>query len=585
MLTTNRNYVRVANQSDLETKAYLVTKVQGKTIALFHHQDKIYAIDNRCPHMGFPLHRGSVDNCILTCHWHHARFDLNTGGTFDLWADDVRSFPVEIRDGEIWIDLTSHNDTKIHAKQRLSDGLEQNISLVIAKSVLALQSQKVDPTEIFQTGLDFGARYQKEGWGAGLTIHTAMMNILPYLDDRDRARALYHGIAAVSTECAGKPPRLPVQPLPNAENTDISLLQNWFRQFVEVRDTQGAERCLVSAIRMGAKRARIAEMLFAAVTDHRYIDTGHPLDFTNKALEALDAVNWDNAEIVLTSLVRGYTRASRMEESNSWRYPIDLVAILEKAFEELDTVLEIGKEKRGSWQKEDELITVLLGEDPQAIANSLLTALRDGATEEELASMVVNAAALRVAQFNTNNDFRDWNTAHHSFTFANAVDRSIARVPSKLLLRGVFDASMTVYLNRFLNVPPVRLPQSEARVTDPEELLKQLPELLNKQQQVNETGKLVANYLYSGGDPNKLLGMLGHLLLREDRDFHTIQEIEAAFRQYSQLKDKKVAPGCGNLVLVAAARYLAAHNPTRRSQEQTYQMAERLHKGEEVFVD
>ncbi|WP_198920714.1 hypothetical protein, partial [Anaplasma marginale] len=198
-----------------------------------------------------------------------------------------------------------------------------------------------------------------------------------------------------------------------------------------------------------------------------------------------------------------------------------------------------GKDKRGSWQKEDELVTVLLGEDPFAIVSELLNALRDGATEEQLSNTVVYAAALRIARFHTNNDFGDWNTAHHSFTFANAVDRAIARVPSKLLLRGVFDAAMTVYLNRFLNVPPVRLPQPDETVTDPQQLLKQLPELLNKQQQVNETGKLVAKYLYSGGDPNKLLAMLGHLLLREDRDFHTIQEIEAAFRQYSRLKDNK----------------------------------------------
>ncbi|MGF1486211.1 MAG: Rieske (2Fe-2S) protein [Prochloraceae cyanobacterium] len=581
MLTTNRNYVRVAKLSDVKTKGYLVTKIERQTIALFYHQDKIYAIDNRCPHMGFPLDKGSVDNCILTCHWHHARFDLNTGGTFDLWADDVRSFPVEIRDGEVWIDIKSHNDATTHAKQRLIDGIEQNISLVIAKSVLALLDRGVDRQEIFQTGLDFGVRYQKEGWGAGLTIHTAMMNIFPYLNDRDRARSLYHGIAAVSRECAGKPPRFAVQPLPNAENTDISLLQNWFRQFVEVRDSQGAERCLVSAIEMGADRAKIAEMLFTAVTDHRYIDAGHPLDFTNKALEALDAVNWKDAEIVLTSLVRGYTKADRMEESNSWRYPIDLVKILEKAFAELDTVLETGKDKRGSWDKEDELVTVLLGEDPSAIATELLNALGDGATEEQLSGTVVYAAALRVAQFNTNNDFRDWDTAHHSFTFANGVDRAIARVPSKLLLRGVFDAAMTVYLNRFLNVPPVRLPNPEKTVSDPEELLKQLPELLNQQQQVNETGKLVAKYLYSDGDPDKLLAMLGHLLLREDRDFHTIQEIEAAFRQYSRFKHKNA----GIHFLVAAARYLAAHSPTRRTQEQTYQMAERLHQGEEVFVD
>ena len=45
--------------------------------------------------MGFPLSKGSVHDGILTCYWHYARFDLETGGTFDLWADDVRTFPVE----------------------------------------------------------------------------------------------------------------------------------------------------------------------------------------------------------------------------------------------------------------------------------------------------------------------------------------------------------------------------------------------------------------------------------------------------------------------------------------------------------
>jgi nitrite reductase/ring-hydroxylating ferredoxin subunit len=63
-----------------------------------------FALDNRCPHMGFPLERGSVEDGILTCHWHHARFELASGCTFDLWADDVPTCPVEIRaGGEIWV--------------------------------------------------------------------------------------------------------------------------------------------------------------------------------------------------------------------------------------------------------------------------------------------------------------------------------------------------------------------------------------------------------------------------------------------------------------------------------------------------
>ncbi len=436
-----------------------------------------------------------------------------------------------------------------------------------------------DATEPFQMGLEFGVRYNKAGWSTGLTIHTCMMNLLPYLDTEDKPRALFQGLSAVANDSAGAPPQFVVHPLPNS-NVDLSTLKSWFCQFIEVRDSEAAQRSLVSAIRAGATSEQIADMLFTAATDHRYIDIGHTIDFINKALEALDAVGWQGAELVLASLVSGLANASRMEESNSWRYPVDLVAILASAFEQLPTALTTGQSRRGTWSGQDELVPILLGEDPQAIANSLLNALQSGCTEEQLASVVSYTAALRVARFHTNNDFSDWNSAHHPFTFANAVHQGLRRVPSMELLRGVFDAAMSVYLNRFLNVPPARLPEPKDLVQNPEELLKQLPDLLDRQQQVNEAGKLVARYLYSGGAVERLMAMLGKLMLRENRDFHVIQEIEAAFRQYTLLDQT-----AGIHVLVAAARYLAAHSPTMRSQGQTYQIADRLHKGDRLFEE
>jgi nitrite reductase/ring-hydroxylating ferredoxin subunit len=74
-----------------ELKARRMTVVRGGTCPLLvvHDRGKFFALDNRCPHLGFPLHRGSIEDGILTCHWHHARFDLASGGTFDLWADDI----------------------------------------------------------------------------------------------------------------------------------------------------------------------------------------------------------------------------------------------------------------------------------------------------------------------------------------------------------------------------------------------------------------------------------------------------------------------------------------------------------------
>lgn len=582
-------YVYAARLADVRAAGRLTVRVEGHTVVLFAAGERIYAVDNRCPHMGFPLDRGTVRDGILTCHWHHARFDLASGGTFDLWADDVRTFPVQVRDGGVWVDPSPPADLRERQHARLRDGLERNLSLVIAKAVLALlEGQGADPAEPFRIGLDFGVRYRGSGWGQGLTILACLMNLLPYLDPDDRPRALYHGLSAVAQDSAGHPPRFAVRPLPTLE-ADLPTLRRWFRELVEVRDAEGAERCLASAVRAGADDRQMADMLFAAATDHRYLQVGHVLDFTNKAFEALDIAGWKHAEPVLTSLAAAYAGADRMEEANAWRNPVDLVAILETAFEALPGAVRAGRERRGAWSGREALVKVLLGDDPQAIADGLLAALRGGCPEADLAGIVAYAAALRIARFHTSNEFTDWDTALHTFTFAHAVHQGLLRIgrprgsePYIPLLRGVFDAAMSVYLDRFLNIPPARLPEPDGTVAwDPEVLLMELSELLDRQQQVDEAGQLVAGHLYVGGDPKRLLAVLGGLLLREDRDFHTIQTVEAAFRQYALLRDRPEATH----VLVAAARYLAAHAPTARAQGQTYRIAVRLHRGERLFEE
>lgn len=578
MAQTPDGFVRVAELDEVRRRGLFSTQVNGHTVALVYHDERVYAVDNRCPHMGFPLDRGSVHDGILTCHWHHARFDLCSGGTFDQWADDVRAFPVEVRGDSVWVDVAERGDEQERQRQRLQVGLERDISLVTGKAVLALL-ERGDAAAPFRTGLEFGARYRQRGWGQGLTMHVCMMNLLPHLAAEDRPRALYHGLSAVARDCAGHPPRFMVSPLPGA-TPDLATLKRWFRQFVEVRDDEGAERCVVSAIRAGADHRQMADLLFAAVTHHRYVDVGHPADFTNKAFEALDIAGWELAEPVLTSLVAGYAGASRMEESNAWRYPIDLVAILERAFARLPAVVEQAR-PAGAWQGRAALVDVLLDDRPQATVDAMLDALAGGCTLAELASTVAYAASLRIARFHTSNEFGDWDTALHTFTFANAVHQGMRRAPSVELLRGVFDAAMSVYLDRFLNMPAARLPEPDGTGAEAEQALAALPGLLDRQQQVNQAGQAVARALYGGAAPDRVLAQLGHLLLREDRDFHTIQAVEAAVRQ-QQLLDN--GPERVN-VLVAAARYLAAHAPTVRSQGQTYQIAVRLHRGDELFEE
>lgn len=590
MSTTTRTdaFQRVASLTDVTKIGLHTVYVDDQVIVLVHHEGRIYALDNRCPHMGFPLDKGSVADGILTCHWHHARFDLCTGGSFDLWADDTPSFPVELRDGDIYVDATIHRPSLAQQKERLQVGLERNLSLVLAKGVISLIDESQDSRTPFAAGLEFGTRYRMQGWGQGLTMLTCFQNLLPSLRPEDRSKALTHGLAAVAADTAGRSPRFLVSPLPGG-SPELPLLKQWFRRFITVRDDEGAERCIVTALRAGAGPQAMADILFSAATDFRYVDVGHPLDFTNKAFEALDIVGWEQAEQVLTSLVPGYAAARRMEESNAWRNPIDLIVLLRDAFGQLPDALENGAAKRGSWQGRAALVPVLLEDDPQASIAGLLAALGAGATEVELASTVAYAAALRIARFHTSNEFGDWDTALHTFTFANAVHQGLRRLDGYtapdgylLLLRGVFDSAMSIYLDRFLNIPAARLPQSAAR-NGSAPALPGLEGLLNQQQQVNQAGNAVGEYLFRGGDATELRAELAGLLLREDRDFHTIQSVEAAFRQHDLLLAGGAPADEAVYVLVAAARYLAAHSPTVRAQGQTFGIARRLHRNEKLF--
>ncbi len=573
-------YVRVAALSDLTPDKGTVVRVQERAIALFLHQGRVYAVDNRCPHMGFPLQKGSVKDGILTCHWHNARFDLACGGTFDLWADDVRGYPVEVRGegeaAEVWLDPDPPlRDPIAYYRGRLYDGLRYNLRLVIAKAVIGLLGAGAPPEEALKVGADFGTRYSANGWGPGLTILTAMANILPYLRPEDHARALYQGLTHVARECAGSPPRFPLDALPSNE-TRAKTLKQWFRKFVDRRDADGAERCLRTAIDSGVPSAKVADMIFAACTDHLYRDVGNPMDFANKAFELLDKIGWENAGVVVTSLVRRLVNSGRMEESSAWRHPVDLAELLWKAFPTLSGALKEGRAKQGQWNERESLALTLLQDDPAASVEALTNALRAGASPQDLAGAVTYAAALRIAQFHTRNEFGDWDTVLHTFTYANAIQQAMNRAPSLELLRGVYDAAMSVYLDRFLNTPAASLPRTSGHgAVLPDDLL----DLLDRQQQVNEAGVLVSAALTARQSDGELLAALGQGLLREDADFHTFQSIEAAFRQYETLRGTEA----GRHVLVAAARYLAAHAPTPRAMGQTYQIAQRLHRGEALY--
>ena len=54
-------------------------RVGDKPIVFAKVEDEVFAFDDRCPHKGFPLHKGSLDGHTLTCAYHGGKFDIRSG--------------------------------------------------------------------------------------------------------------------------------------------------------------------------------------------------------------------------------------------------------------------------------------------------------------------------------------------------------------------------------------------------------------------------------------------------------------------------------------------------------------------------
>ena len=70
---------RPLNVAKLGEGEMAAVRLGDQPIVFAKVDDKIYAFNDRCPHKGFPLHKGSLDGHALTCAYHGGKFDIRNG--------------------------------------------------------------------------------------------------------------------------------------------------------------------------------------------------------------------------------------------------------------------------------------------------------------------------------------------------------------------------------------------------------------------------------------------------------------------------------------------------------------------------
>lgn len=562
---------------ELEGKPF---HVNGTHLAIFKSDDKFYAVDNRCPHMGYPMSEGSVRDGVLICHWHHWEFDLKSGGCFLASGDDLKAFPVEARDdGYLYVGLA--RGEREAAKRRVIDrgkralerGLKDRSTFFIAKAVTALRDAGATPKEVIHQGLYYGANKSSDGWSSGVAILTLAANLWEDLDPKDHNLFLVHGLAQVSRRTTGssRPYRAPFPR--TGEEHDLKTLKRWFRYFVDKRHSGAAERILLTLKDRGYSKSVIADFVFTAATDFYFTGDGHALDFGNKMFEALDYVDWDGAHEILRPIVVDLVGRTRHEETSRWA---DAVPVLEPIFTRLNDIWKQNQANEASLDI-SEFTQTMLGDDFVPIVAEIEEKLRAGVKPTDICRAMTYASAIRVARFHLKNE-GDWHDVANIYSYAHALYCAFQYASSAELLRGIFHGAVFLAYLRWLNMPAARIPKPGQRIDETydsaDKMLDRLQEFADFQK-VYEAEILVNQYLEEGHDVRKLRSTLAHILLREDAELHMFQVLEVAYRHYELSDD----PEEKRMHLLAATRYITAQKLMKNILWST-ENAERLARGE-----
>jgi len=542
-----QNWVKVAELREVpEGKPKAVQMGEGRSIALFNVDGKIYATDNQCPHMGYPLTRGTVRNGILTCDWHRRSFDLEGGGCFHVECDDLRTFPVDIRGSEIWIepgDLT-YRRAEEH-KQLLREGLLSEDRWTMSKAISLLLKGGVPEEEVMGTILEHVSRHIASSHGAeGGGDVSRLINGLRVgrrYTDADRL------IAVTTSACSAAGPaseRLEVVPLP--EPVTWEKISQWVRNFSYEGQSGRIERCLFTAYHKGDAE-KLRPLLFECAVEPHFIDLSHIPLYVSYLSEVIDEFGWERASDLVFYL-GAQLIGHRPEEPE--RYRRDAIQLMRQMLPTLENAdLERTDEFDG-----DAFVEALTSVNLQRSFEAVETVLTDGVKLERLITTLVLLAADRMAHTPVNVD-AGWENLTTELNLAASL-RSAQRVGgNKVAAKGIFHLAWQIFADRWINIPsrPLSQPLNEKKldVANEAEGIKHIIDTIETLN-VQEVGTRVLGYLNAGYCPERLIEQIGHTALWDDTGSEVLPTLRTVFEEW---KHAEGHPAQSQL-LVGLARYV-----------------------------
>jgi nitrite reductase/ring-hydroxylating ferredoxin subunit len=291
-----------------------VVRRGARQVLLIAAGERVFAIANRCPHEGYPLSEGTLGpDCVLTCDWHNWKFDLASGAAL-VGRDPVRTYPVALRNGQVYVDLAEPPAEQLRARALagLDAAMADNDRTRMARETARLERAGFDVREALAHAID-RCNGRLEG---GMThAHAAAADWLalsaraPTADLRLTALLEPLGHLAWDTLGAGD------FPYPAGERA-------WdgdaFLDAMEAEDEAAALALIRGALRSGMTYRALRPWLADAALAH-YADFGHSAIYVLKAGQLVERLGERVLAPMLEALIRQLVYARREDRLPEFR--------------------------------------------------------------------------------------------------------------------------------------------------------------------------------------------------------------------------------------------------------------------------
>jgi nitrite reductase/ring-hydroxylating ferredoxin subunit len=286
----------------------------GRQVLLIAAGERVFAIANRCPHEGYPLSEGTLGpGCVLTCNWHNWKFDLESGEAL-VGRDPVRTYAIEIRNGEIFVNLKDApaDEQRRRALRGLEAGIADNDFPRIARETARLERAGFDA----RGAIAHAFRIRNDRLEDGMThAHAAAADWIVLADrankHEERLAALIEPLGHIAWDTLGA-----------GEFPYSREVAQWnARAYVAALEAENEAEAITlirGALADGMSYAELMPIIGEAALAH-YADFGHCAIYALKAGQLVERLGETVIEPTLLALTRMIARSRREERLPEFR--------------------------------------------------------------------------------------------------------------------------------------------------------------------------------------------------------------------------------------------------------------------------